>query len=511
MGQVAIVGLVVCWLYFSSLIGALGERKESDRKSPQQQQQQQQPGFPSSLQRRTSEDSTLTGLLPAEASFDEPDVASLTIYLEAAVRQDRNAEVVSFVRLVGRKPEAQDCYITLLRSAVTDGNEFILRFVVENAMDPEVLARDLESLIWLAAQRGHQGPVKILLTYLPPHSTIVGPLLEFAVREDHVSLLDSLWPTYVGDDASPEHETLLWEAAFLGQIDIVCFLLCRMCTDQSSLDMALHGAVLGCHGDIVRLLLGYGASADPGRSSLPKSCSSLLHSAAANADVAVVSLLLDHGANVHVNEEFRSGPLRVAIQAGNRPVAEFLVSRGADELAVPLSTAVDARDRHLVLKLLHHGEDETRYWGMFGSLLQMVCARGDDQMARFLLNCGFHAEPDSPAGLGGNSPLTAAVSSGNHRLVELLISKGASLQRAESEFGNALQTAVLLGRLETVLVLLDHGFDLNSRRGPLPDALTLAIRRRNQRMVTLLLTRGASTRPLEQLDRDALVELTGGL
>lgn len=81
------------------------------------------------------------------------------------------------------------------------------------------------------------------------------------------------------------------------------------------------------------------------------------------------------------------------------------------------------------------------------------------------------------------------------------------MRGARSEFGNVLQTAVFWGYSEVVRVLLDNSFDIGARSGPLPDALTVAIRKRNRGLVSMLLQRGASTRDLGLLDRDALIHL----
>lgn len=504
VGQIAIVAFIVCGVYLCTLVGFFKQKKVEESREVTFRQS----NYPVQSQSGSSDSTNMSMVVftPPESLSAEDDLDSLPLSLEAAIRFNKNAEVISFVRLVGRNSAAQERYNRLLRCAVTEGNEFILRFLLENAIDQTFSGFDLEFLLWLAVKFHHHGAIKILLTHVPKQSIVVKSLVEFAVRESCLPLLDSLWPLHFDAD-SLGRDDILWEAAYLGHIDVVRFLVSRICTDQCSLDLALHAAVLGCHENLVKLLLDYGASANPSRNSLPESSLSLLHTAAANANTAIVSMLLDHGADLHLEEENKSGPLQAALHALNRPVYDLLVNRGADEFAIPLSTAIHARHKKVVLKLLHQGARETQYCGLFGSLLQMVCARGDEDMACFLISCGFQINPDSPVGLGGNSPLMAAVSSGNHRLVELLIARGASMRGARSEFGNVLQTAVFWGYSEVVRVLLDNSFDIGARSGPLPDALTVAIRKRNRGLVSMLLQRGASTRDLGLLDRDALIHL----
>lgn len=508
VGQIAIIVFVLCGLCLSTLTGLNEWRGKGKGRRKEEEDTLKQSKISTSIQSESSRDLSQIALTPSK-SLSGDDLDSLPLSLEAAVKFRKNGEVTDFVRFVGRHPGAQERYIRLLSCAVLENNEFIVRFLLENAINRPHPNLDLEHLLWLSVNSGYLGLAKILLTYIPVPSDIVKDLVEHAVREDYLPLLDSLWPVYF-DANFPGKDDILWEAAYLGHIDIVCFLTSRACTDQHSLDLSLHAAVLNCHVELVKLLLDYGADASPSRYIIPESSNSLLHTAAANANTAIVTMLLDRGADLHLEEENKAGPLQVALHAMNNPVYELLRSRGADELAIPLSTAVHARHKRLIVKLLNRGAQAMQYCGMFGSLLQMVCAKGDEEMARFLIiSCGFSVNPDSPIGLGGNSPLMAAVSSGNHnrKLVELLINQGASMQRARSEFGNALQTAVFWGYMDIVRVLLENFFDVQSRCGHLPDALTIAVRRRNRDIASLLLQKGASTRGLETFDRDALIQM----
>ncbi|TQB73362.1 hypothetical protein MPDQ_005947 [Monascus purpureus] len=496
VGQVAIITFALVGLYLRTLTGIF--KNENNEGTNEEKLSQLKPRASSH-----SRPSRSPILIELTTSSDEENPESLPLSLEKAIKMKKNSEVVSFVRLVGRNTEAQERYEELLRCAVLESNEFVLRFLLENAIDQNDPEFDMEYFLWRAIRSGNKGPMEVLLTYTPKHPTIVTPLLDFAVRKNCLPLLDSLWPSHIGEKF-PGKEDSLFEAAYLGHIDIVSFLINRICTNQYSLDLALYGAVIGCHTDLVKMLLDHGANANLNSPPLSQSSPSLLHSAAAHANVEVVSKLLDHGANIYLGENKKSGPLQAALQAKNMAVYELLVSRGAGELAIPISTAVHARHAKLILKLLEHGDDGKYYNGIFGSLLQMVCARGDEEMARFLIRYGFEVEPDSVPGLGGNSPLMAAVSSGSHKLVRLLLSKGASMQRARSEFGNVLQTAALLGHLEVARVLLDHSFDVRARYEPLPDALTVAIRKENRSMASLLIEKGASARRLGPADRKAL-------
>lgn len=100
----------------------------------------------------------------------------------------------------------------------------------------------------------------------------------------------------------------------------------------------IHAARLGWL-EMVGLLLKAGA--DPGaRSDLEGSA---LHSAAGaykqNA-VAVIKLLLDHGANVDIRQPIKGTPLMMSVKSGNIELVRLLLSRGADPNAVSFGESV---------------------------------------------------------------------------------------------------------------------------------------------------------------------------
>jgi ankyrin repeat protein len=85
-----------------------------------------------------------------------------------------------------------------------------------------------------------------------------------------------------------------------------------------------------------------------------------LEHAASVDDKEMIGWLLAHGANINtpVYE-----PLRVAIKAGNRDLAEFLIEKGADVNAQPnhfhsmLHEAVRSHHNDMVELLIAHGAD----------------------------------------------------------------------------------------------------------------------------------------------------------
>lgn len=74
------------------------------------------------------------------------------------------------------------------------------------------------------------------------------------------------------------------------------------------------------------------------------------------------------------------------------------------------------------------------------------------------------AKVDSPGKFRGGSPTIAAASTGNVRIVEFLIGKGANVHSARGYYRNLLQTTSFLGHTETVEILLKNGVDVNAEK-----------------------------------------------
>jgi ankyrin repeat protein len=85
------------------------------------------------------------------------------------------------------------------------------------------------------------------------------------------------------------------------------------------------------HTTVAAMLLGYGA--EPNLASRNGLRATPLHSAAAGRHRALVSLLLDNGADPHARQEGGFTPLHSAAQNGDRATAELLLARGSDREA----------------------------------------------------------------------------------------------------------------------------------------------------------------------------------
>jgi ankyrin repeat protein len=98
--------------------------------------------------------------------------------------------------------------------------------------------------------------------------------------------------------------------------------------------------------------------------------------------------------------------------------------------------------------------------------------------------------------IGSGTPLHNAASRGHMEIVKFLLSRGADPNLREegiAPFGRALYSAVSDGHIEIAKLLLEHGANPNQPVESSADALHIAILHKNQPMIDLLCSYGASS------------------
>lgn len=176
---------------------------------------------------------------------------------------------------------------------------------------------------------------------------------------------------------------------------------------------------------------------------------SALGSAAWHGNVAIVQLLLDHGAEVNTSREVDWTPLVAAVSGGCKEAVELLIQQGAD---VNL-----------------HMSDK-------GTALEEAAFRGSYTLASLLLDHG--ADANLTTGDYG-SPLAAAIagrrlwSDGEHdKVMRLLLDHGAQVNRWQRT--SPLWAAAIDlndGRFEMTRYVLELGAEVDARNPHLPTVL----------------------------------------
>ena len=184
---------------------------------------------------------------------------------------------------------------------------------------------------------------------------------------------------------------------------------------MEDLTSALWTAMLDEDYDLARQLICSGANVnDRQLTGNNRETTTLLHFAAARADVELVSLLINRGANCHARDGKNCTPLNSAMTVNDRPdVVEVLINGGA---------IVDARDRKQFTPLLL-----AVYNGFYQSAEKLI-ARG----------ASIHAVVEdgwSALHLASMSP------SVNLNIVKMLISRGINVNAENDDGITPLQSA----------------------------------------------------------------------
>jgi ankyrin repeat protein len=211
-----------------------------------------------------------------------------------------------------------------------------------------------------------------------------------------------------------------------------------------------------------------------------------LWNACVNASAPMVHRLLEAGANPNLALELGETPLMAAARTGNPEVVELLLAKGANINAraargqTALMWAVAQKHPDIVKALLAGGVDvhaRSEVWSQMmavpphgreeynrmipqgGDTALMFAARvGDLDSAKLLLDAGANA---NDADAWGVSSLVLAAHSGYTELAEFLLERGANPNVAEAGF-SALHIAIMRRDEKLVSALLARGADANA-------------------------------------------------
>ncbi|KAJ3045559.1 hypothetical protein HDV00_009216 [Rhizophlyctis rosea] len=397
-----------------------------------------------------------------------------------------------------------DVVRVLLGLGATDGS--LSNHCICSGEDPEVLTPDQRAL-------GFATCPEVVRLFLEAGQYAPGNLCLFAAiyskqRESVKMLLEAGARVNGGE---------LDAAARVGNVAIVRMILSAGASIHQVPDFfqdgGLYNAAWGGHLEVVQLLIAAGAAVEgfPGRGAP-------LIGAAERGASEVVKLLLEHGADVHRDDD---KSLRGVVKGGYAKVVKLLLAAGADasgvwDIAVPeycydsrvdvvkvlLEAGADVHkddDRALKLAaryghadmvkvLLAAGSDpevawedalsgwvatRSRPWRCTIDVIRLLLdagvnvrdhhleclpeavGRGDTKLVEVLLAAG------APVNLSWQGLLFMAVSGDHHEIVKLLLDAGADVHVHDEE---ALWTAASRNQVEVVKVLLAGGADVNRPR-----------------------------------------------
>ncbi|KAF7713452.1 Uncharacterized protein PECH_001310 [Penicillium ucsense] len=262
---------------------------------------------------------------------------------------------------------------------------------------------------------------------------------------------------------------------------------------------------LACTGgfdDVVSLLLDHGVSVELQNSSFETP----LYCASKNGHLHTVTLLIKRGATInHSSPRSLHSSLLAAAEQGKPEVARFLIRNGADVNACdrsgfsPLTKSAQRGHLSIVQLLLEAGAE---FDGSGSSPLIEACAHDHTQVVRFLLRNGANVDVFDQSGF---SPLTRPCERGYLSLVLALLESGIDVTKPDRTGQAAITTT---NDTNIILLLLGHGADIHVRDLFGNPILTRASQNNNLILVTRLIKLGADVNA-ENIDgRTALLETT---
>lgn len=215
----------------------------------------------------------------------------------------------------------------------------------------------------------------------------------------------------------------------------------------------------------------------------------LLTHAVLAGDMELINLLIQQGINLNAQDSVGGTALMYAVERKNSEITELLVKAGADvnlkskEGCTALIWAVMNDDLASVKLLIEHGADVTTRTDIgTGALMHAKSV----EMAAFLIKHG--ADVNTQRERDGATALMVHINAGNEAIAELLLSKGAEVNKRCKDGTTAFmvpQSSKMAG------LLIKYGVDVNVQNESGLTALMYCASKADVAMVELLVRHGA--------------------
>jgi ankyrin repeat protein len=283
--------------------------------------------------------------------------------------------------------------------------------------------------------------------------------------------------------------TPLFVAVARNNIPIAEALLAAGASTETRLETgltALHLAVMRKNYEMSRFLLSRGSNLETRTKNADKGHTPLF-TAAANADLACVQLLVEYGATLDTTNEYKQTALHAATNAHAIDIVRYLLRNGANPLVcsihtgwTPLHDASAHGLSEIVLDLIKAGSDlELTEIELERSALSLACEFDNLENVRCLLDNGAAINTRRSDGC---TPLHMAAWRQSVAVVGELLERGANALLVNNQGQTALHKAsgspavahkedlddevlfnkLAVGRLEVIKLLLSGGIDVNS-------------------------------------------------
>ena len=254
---------------------------------------------------------------------------------------------------------------------------------------------------------------------------------------------------------------------------------------------------------VVKNCLKYGA--DVGLQTSEHGFTALIQ-ASVEGHMAVVSVLLEAGADMEIRDEHCSTALIYAAHYGHTPIVELLLEAGADKEAkndrgyTALISSSEEGHTDVVELILEAGADTEAENEDRNTALMFASEKGHTDIVKILLEAGANKNTKDKSDI---SALMVASDSSHTEIVTLLLQAGADIEAKTDSGTNALLYASMDGYVCTAELLLEAGAEIEVKGENGMTALMEAAYYGNPGMVELLLEAGANRHPKNNAGKTA--------
>ena len=332
--------------------------------------------------------------------------------------------------------------------------------------------------LWAAASFGHLEVLELLIERNAEvdSRTLAGSTpLRAAAFNGHIDIVSCL--VEHGADVDARHHdgsTPLMKTCLNGHVNVATYLIehgANIHLQDKDGFACLHDAAEGGHVEIVSKLLAVGAKENPdyvnarnnsGTTPLMITCS--------NGHVNVATYLVEHGANIHLQDKNGFTCLHYASERGHVEVVSKLLAVGAKENpdyvnapnhsgSTPLMVTCYNGHVNIATYLVEHGanihlQDKNGF-----TCLHAAAEGGHVEVVSKLLAVGAKENPDyvNAPNHSGSTPLMVTCSNGHVNIATYLVEHGANIHLQDKNGDTCLHYAVKRGHVKVVRKLLALG------------------------------------------------------
>lgn len=186
-----------------------------------------------------------------------------------------------------------------------------------------------------------------------------------------------------------------------------------------------------------------------------------LHQCCIDDSEEMMKLLLDFGANVNAKDSEQWTPLHAAATCGHLHIVKYLISKGADLLAVNAdgNMPYDICDDDATLDYI---ENEMASRGVTQEMIDETRASTENHMLKDLKNLVKDGK-DLDSDDNGATPLHVAAANGYLTVIEFLLDNHASVDVCDIDQWQPIHAAACWGHPDALELLVQAGADLNAK------------------------------------------------